>query len=217
MIRSCKKCKECKVDTKVAFASELPEVVISNLNSYIDCGECSVMKCIMANEPYHNSSFFKALPRKSIKHWFDDTNYATVWYSEISALNILGYYSTHLYAFSGSSCWYDMFRCCNHCDFDREYDLQPEELRNFHSCVLDFEKSLVNKKICKCGSVVLVKGMKRHMETKKHRDWVYGYLDHLAFEAEMVELSREMEAEMVELRRELDENPNYIPIEITRI
>ena len=57
--------------------------------------------------------------------------------------------------------------------------------------MLDFEKSLCNKKICGCGSIIKKCNMRKHFDSKKHELWVQDR----AFREEFERLGREIEEE----------------------
>jgi hypothetical protein len=172
LIKTCTKCKECKVDTKVAFGMKIPEVVISNINTCIECSECSEMKSIMNNEPQRDLSFFKAMPRGLIRQHYNDYGvFNEKQYIELYSLYVLSYYYTRLYNFTGSSRWHDMF-CIYGFDTSDFLERVINPSLSFYSDAVDFDKSLIGKKICICHSIIAIKGMKKHIESKKHIDFV---------------------------------------------
>jgi hypothetical protein len=145
---SCKSCIERKKDINVVLTTKLPGLAICNINAYVECVECVAIKQIMANEPHHDYVFFNAIPTKKICYWFDGCfdDVEDDWHSEINALNILGYYCEKLFALRHHNRLYDYFVLHNYIDFEREYNLQPEELIKFHNVVKEFEISVKNKK-----------------------------------------------------------------------
>ena len=182
MIKDCKYCKKCQVDMKIALVLKLPEIVLDNLHNFIECTGCDEIKNIIAKEVehYHDRAFFSAIHNKAKRQWV--TENVNEDFNETRALNILGYYSTQLYSLGFNNPWHDMFFWT----MLSNGNVSPEVLRGFHENILKFEKSLVGKKICQCGSVVLAEGLKKHMETKKHRDWVYAVINSWSIELNIV-------------------------------
>jgi hypothetical protein len=196
-IADCKKCGKIHIDMMVIFAEKLPEVVINNMNSFIECScsECTFLKRIMKDEPDLDLLFHCAIPKKSISEYFNFGNVIdfTTYYL-LHELHVLAYYCYQLYYGGSVSLYLSLRNKILNKNFREGYSLDHIELRELYKIIINFRKSLMNKTICNCGSVVLTKGMKKHLLTTKHIDWTYEVMTDVEFGAEMYYM----------------DNPNYI-------